>query len=102
MSTTVIQTSKTTDTVTLTLDSEQINYIVEALLFSASVNIGAVWEETDFNKMIEIAKNLKSTCNNINLQKICFYKEDNYEDNWSKDIFNIFKKNLKVLNLEKA
>ena len=52
--------------------------------------------------MIEIAKNLKSTCNNINLQKICFYKEDNYEDNWSKDIFNIFKKNLKVLNLEKA
>ena len=100
MSTTVIQTSKTTDTVTLTLDSEQINYIVEALLFSASVNIGAEWEETDFNKMIEIAKKLKSTCNNINLQKICFYKEDNYEDNWSEDVFKNFKKNLKTLKLE--
>ena len=89
--------------VNLILDKKKIGYIIEALLFSSSVNIGAEWEEQDFTDMINLAKELKSACNdNVELNKICFYEEKNYEDNWSKEVLNAFNKLIKTLDLEKA
>ena len=103
MSTTIIHTDKNSSSVNITLDSSQVNLLIEALLFSSSVNIGAEWNETDFSAMISLAKDLKKRCNNnIELNKICFYKEENYEDNWSSDLFKTFKKNIKVLELQNA
>jgi hypothetical protein len=89
--------------VSLTLDKKKIGHLIEALLFSSSVNIGAEWEEKDFTDMINLAKELKSACNdNVELDKICFYEEQNYEDNWSKEVLTTFNKLIKTLNLEKA
>jgi hypothetical protein len=103
MSTTIIQTNNENSSVTLTLEKKQINHLIEALLFSSSVNIGAEWNEQDYNEMVDLAKSLKQACNNnIELEKICFYKEENYEDNWSQDVLKTFKKNIKTLQLSKA
>jgi hypothetical protein len=96
-------TNNDTGSVNLTLDKKKINHIIEALLFSSSVNIGAEWEEKDFTEMIDLAKELKQVCeDDVELSKICFYEEQNYEDNWSKDLIKSFKKLIKTLNLEKA
>ena len=89
--------------VNLTLDKKKIGHLIEALLFSSSVNIGAEWEEKDFTDMINLAKELKSACNdNVELDKICFYEEQNYEDSWSKEVLTTFNKLIKTLNLETA
>jgi hypothetical protein len=96
-------TNNDNSSVNLTLDKKKINHLIEALLFSSSVNIGAEWEEKDFTEMIDLAKELKHACkDDVELSKICFYEEQNYEDNWSKDLIKNFKKLIKTLNLEKA
>jgi len=88
--------------VTLSLTEQQVNLIIESLLFSSSVNIGAEWGETDFTSMIDTAKTLKKATSNVELDKLVFYKEENYEDKWTKDLLKTFKKNLKTLDLQKA
>lgn len=88
--------------VTLSLTEQQVNLIIESLLFSSSVNIGAEWDETDLSSMLDTAKELKKISSNIELDKLVFYKEENYEDKWTKDLFKCFKKNLKTLDLQKA
>jgi hypothetical protein len=52
--------------------------------------------------MIDTAKALKKVSSNIELNILVFYKEDNYEDKWTKDLLKFFKKNLKTLDLQKA
>ena len=88
--------------VTLSLTEQQVNLIIESLLFSSSVNIGAEWDETDLSSMIDTAKELKKISSKIELDKLVFYKEENYEDKWTKDLLKSFKKNLKTLDLQKA
>jgi hypothetical protein len=88
--------------VTLSLTEQQVNLIIETLLFSSSVNIGAEWDETDLSSMIDTAKELKKISSKIELDKLVFYKEENYEDKWTKDLLKSFKKNLKTLDLQKA
>lgn len=88
--------------ITLSLTEQQVNLIIESLLFSSSVNIGAEWDENDLVSMIDTAKALKQTNPKIELNKLVFYKEENYEDKWTKDLLKSFKKNLKTLDLQKA
>jgi hypothetical protein len=104
MSTTIMHNiDNNTSSITLTLDNNQIDRIIEALLFSASINIGAEWQEDDLTAMFDLAKKFKKLRkNDINLEKICFYKEENYEDNWTEDLFKTFKKNIKTIKLENA
>ena len=97
-----MSTTKNNSSVNLTLTEQQVNLIIESLLFSSSVNIGAEWNETDLTSMIDTAKSLKEFSTNIELDKLVFYKEDNYEDKWTKDLLKYFKKNLKTLDLQKA
>jgi uncharacterized protein YpuA (DUF1002 family) len=97
-----MSTTKNNSSVNLTLTEQQVNLIIESLLFSSSVNIGAEWNETDLTSMIDTAKSLKEVSSNIELDKLVFYKEDNYEDKWTKDLLKYFKKNLKTLDLQKA
>lgn len=87
--------------INLSFDTKQVNRIIEALLFSSSINIGAEWAEEDYKVMIDLAKELKQACNNdVTLNRICFYKEKNYEDNWTEDILTNFKKYISTVNLE--
>jgi len=96
-------TLNNTSSVNLNLDKNKINRLIEALLFSTSVNIGAEWETNDYTEMLALAKELKHYCNNdIELNKICFYKEENYEDDWSQYLLKNFKKNIKTIKLEQV
>jgi len=97
-----MSTTKNNSSVNLSLTEQQVNLIIESLLFSSSVNIGAEWNEADLTSMIDTAKALKKVSSNIELNILVFYKEDNYEDKWTKDLLKFFKKNLKTLDLQKA
>jgi len=97
-----MSTTKNNSSVNLSLTEQQVNLIIESLLFSSSVNIGAEWDEADLTSMIDTAKELKKVSSNIELDKLVFYKEENYEDKWTKDLLKFFKKNLKTLDLQKA
>ena len=97
-----MSTTKNNSSVNLSLTEQQVNLIIESLLFSSSVNIGAEWNETDLTSMIDTAKELKKASSKIELDKLIFYKEENYEDKWTKDLLKTFKKNLKTLDLQKA
>lgn len=97
-----MSTTTNNSSVNLSLTEQQVNLIIESLLFSSSVNIGAEWDETDFTSMIDTAKALKKATSKVDLDKLVFYKEENYEDKWTKDLLKTFKKSLKTLDLQKA
>ena len=97
-----MSTTNNNSSVNLSLTEQQVNLIIESLLFSSSVNIGAEWDEADLTSMLDTAKTLKDVSSNIELDKLVFYKEENYEDKWTKDLLKYFKKNLKTLDLQKA
>lgn len=94
---------KNSGTVTLQLKEEEANIIIEALLFSTSINVGAEWDKKDINKMVSLSKKLKQQLNgNTKLEHLVFYKEDNYEDKWTQVVFNFFKNELNVVSLQGA
>jgi hypothetical protein len=89
MSKTLIQVEDTIDT---SFTKDQINLLIESLLFSCSVNICADWKEEELRKMLKLAENLKKSINkDINLENISFVEEENYEDAWTSDMHNVFK-----------
>lgn len=88
---------------TLEIKQEEVNILLEALLFASSVNVGADWSEKDINKMVNLSRKLKKQLNgNTKLDKIVFYKEENYEDNWTQGLFKTFEKELTVIPLQQA
>jgi len=89
--------------VNLEIKQEEIRIILEALLFSSSINIGANWLEKDYNKMIAISKKLKKVLNDkTKLQNIVFYQEKDYEDKWTQSVFDFFKNDLNIISLQNA
>jgi len=89
--------SKTATDVPITLASQDINLIIEALLFSASVEIGADWEEPDYYAMVEIAKKLKEIMGNkIKLDNISLFKCLPYDEKQTELIEELFGGQLKV------
>ena len=94
---------KNSSTVTLELKQDEVNMLLEALLFASSVNVGADWTEKDINKMVSLSKRLKRQLNgSTNLENIVFYQEENYEDSWTQTVFNFFKKDLNIVPLQQA
>ena len=90
-------------TVTLNLKQDEVNMLLEALLFASSVNVGADWTEKDITKMVSLSKKLKRQLNgSTNLENIVFYQEDNYEDKWTQTVFNDFKDELNIISLQSA
>jgi hypothetical protein len=85
----------------LTLTHQEINHIVEALLFSSSVSVGADWHKEDCESMLQIALYLKEvTEDNLKLENINFLKEEDYEDTCSEKILEEFGSKLEVYSLD--
>jgi len=95
-----IQSNSNNDTVVLELKPDQVNTIIETLLFASSVNICADWRETEIKTMIDLAKSFKKTLKkNINLQNLTFVEDENLSDSWTEDLHKTFAKCYKTLKL---
>lgn len=87
--------------ISLELDVNETNHIIESLLFASSVSVGADWKKEDCEKMLEIARNLKNTLGDeMKLDNINFFKEDYYEDSCSENILNEFGNHFEIISLD--
>ena len=84
----------------LNLSEKEINHVIEALLFSSSVSVGADWKKEDCESMLNIAIQLKNVLSDqLKLNNINFYKEDYYEDSCSENILNEFGNQFDIVSL---
>jgi hypothetical protein len=105
MSTTILYPADESNTSqhSIPFSKDETNLIIECLLFSSSVNIGADWQEDDFLKMLTLAKKIKKNINKIDLKNLMLYKEENYEDNWTEELCKEFGKDIQQeVELNKA
>jgi len=87
--------------ITLTLDVNDVNHMVESLLFASSVSVGADWKEDACEKMVSLAKQLKTTLSDdLKLEHVNFFKEEYYEDSWSEEILKEFGNQMEIISLE--
>jgi len=88
---------------TVNLSEDEVHMLIEALLFSTSVNVGADWDEENIDDMVTLSKKLKDQIKNKSkFEHIVFYKEQNYEDKWTQSVFDFFKDNLNIVELQEA
>lgn len=87
--------------ISLELNVDQTNRIIESLLFASSVSVGADWKKEDCESMLDIARQLKSTLgDDLKLNNINFFKEDYYEDSCSENILNEFGNHFDIVSLD--
>ena len=87
--------------ISLELDVDQTNRIIESLLFASSVSVGADWKKEDCEEMLEIARQLKNSLgDDMKLNNINFFKEDYYEDSCSENILNEFGNHFDIVSLD--
>ena len=85
----------------LNLSEKEINHVIEALLFSTSVSVGADWHKEDCEDMLQIALSLKEIIkDDLKIENINFYKEEDYEDTCSEKILEEFGSKMEVYSLE--
>ena len=71
----------------LSLTKKQCNAILEALLFSSSVDICSDWKEKQSKLAINTVKDInKQLKNDINLENIYLFKNEQYHDTITEDI----------------
>lgn len=80
------------------LTSEELNYILESLLFSLSVNICADWDKKDYTALLELSKKISCYCNSNKLNNVTFYDDFEITDEWTDVIKNHFKDKLNFVN----
>ena len=66
MNPTVIQYGNVKKQETPHLTSEELNYVLETLLFSLSVNICADWDKNDYIALLNISKKLLQAAGVVN------------------------------------
>lgn len=88
--------------ISLELDVDQTNRIIESLLFASSVSVGADWKKEECESMLDIARQLKNTLGNdqLKLDNINFFKEDHYEDSCSENILSEFGNHFDIVSLD--
>lgn len=91
---------KEKDKININLSKGELSAVISALLFSSSVNIVSTTDSSYQRNLIDIAIKLKTQFPDIKLPDIQFLQEQDYEDEWSKEIFNEFKNNLEIVNFE--
>ena len=84
----------------ISLSEHEVDTVVSALLFSASVNVVANTDQTFQKELIDTAKRIKSLRPNLKLSNVQFIKEENYEDEYTVDIYNNFKDSMEVTTFE--
>lgn len=86
----------------LKLTKEELAATISALLFSSSVNVVSDTSEEFQTTLFEIAKKLKQSCPDIQLNDIRFIVEENYEEKCSEEILKEFGANLKTTNFSEV
>ena len=84
------------------LKEEDLELIISSLLFSSSVNIVSNTQESYQKSLVDLAIKLKAYKPDLNLKDIQFIEEENYEDQWSKEIFENFKENFETVDLDRV
>lgn len=85
-----------------TLKDDELELIISALLFSSSVNVISNTDVSYQKKLVDMAIKLKCLEPEIKLQNVQFIEEDNYEDEWSKDILENFEENMEVVSFDQV
>lgn len=86
--------------INITLTEDELSSAISSLLFSCSVNITSDTDLGYQQTLLELAKKLKSLKEDIQLNKIQFVKEEDYEDIITEDIYNCFKNNLTITTFD--
>ncbi len=79
---------------------EELNATISALLFSSSVNVVSESNKEYPLQLLGVAKKLKQYNPEVKLNNIQFIEEENYEEDWTKDLLENFKPNLEITNFE--
>ena len=94
------------DRVTLKLTNRQANLLLQSLLFSCTSDITADWDSDDLRDMVGVSKVIEKEIDDIDLEKIQAYayrtkkgEAPVFEDEWTKDILEHFKRNIKVVDV---
>lgn len=82
--------------INLNLTKEELAATISALLFSSSVNVVSDTSEEFQTKLVGIAKKLKESCPNIQLNDVRFIVEEDYQEKCSEDILKEFATNIKT------
>jgi hypothetical protein len=91
------------NTVTLKLTVKQANLILESLLYAGSINIGASWEESVCEQIVQTAVRIKEQIGDDNTQfnNLTYFEDEGFEDALTdkiRDSFNIELFNVKSIN----
>lgn len=86
----------------LSLTKKELDLVISSLLFSSSVNVVSNTQEEYQKSLIDLAIKLKESAPDLHLKNIQFIEEENYEDQWSKDILKNFKDNIEIINFEQV
>lgn len=97
MNPTVIKYGNTKKQEPPSLTPDEMNYILESLLFSLSVNVCADWDKNDYTALLDISKKVASYCNNEKLNNVTFYEDFEVTDDLTDDIKHSFKNKLNFI-----
>ena len=80
--------------ISLNVTPEEYKFLLEALLFSSSVDACANWDLTDVLKMVDMAKNLRVQNPTIPTSNIIIFKDNDgkfeFNDEHSEDLLKYF------------
>lgn len=78
--------------VNLSLSNEEIQIILESLLFSSSADVCADWYKNDIDAMLDLAKKLRFKHQDIPTENVYIIttEKNNFCDEITKDIINVF------------
>jgi hypothetical protein len=84
----------------ISLTESELSTAISSLLFSCSVNVVSNTNVEFQTEMLELAKKLKAYNEEIKLDNIQFLKDDDYEDESSEQVFELFKDNMEIVTFE--
>ena len=87
-------------TINVALTEKELSTAISGLLFSCSVNVVSNTNKDFQQELFELAKKLKTNCENVKLENVQFLKEENYEDETSESILETFKENIQMITFE--
>jgi len=87
--------------INVTLTEKELATAISGLLFSCSVNVVSNTNLDYQYDLFNLAKKLKEHKTDIKLDEIQFIKEEDYEDQVSSELYEVFGSNLEVTSFDK-
>lgn len=86
--------------INVNLNERELQTAISSLLFSCSVNVVSNTNLEYQKELLQLAVSLKELKPDIRLTDIQFVKEENYEDETSSHILDIFRDNISITTFE--